>query len=81
MNFKLTFKFPTTSAKSKPTSAFIEVDEHNSNEKAVNMKLLDGQEEEVSICCQVNVLKDSGYGSTKPLRKEKCKNMKVIEGT
>jgi len=74
------YEWSAPGTKSKPTSAFIEVDEHNSNEKAVTMKLLDGQEEEVSICCQVNVLKDSGYGSTKPLRKEKCKDMKVVEG-
>ena len=56
----------------------MEVDEDNSEEQRVNMRILDDQEEEVSICCEVKVLRDSGYGSMKPLRKEKCTDIKVM---
>ena len=46
----------------------------------MNLRILDAQEEEVSICCEVKVLRDSGYGSMKPLRKEKCTDIKVLPG-
>ena len=66
--------------KTTPSSSFIQVDEDSSQESVVNLRILDGQEEEVSICCEVKVLRDSGYGSMKPLRKEKCTDIKVLAG-
>ena len=56
------------------------MDEGASEEKIVNVKIVDDQEEEVAICCEVKVLKDSGYGSMKPLKKERCTDIKVLSG-
>jgi len=72
------FEYQADGSKSTPSSSFVQVDEGNSEEQRVNMKILDAQEEEVSICCEVKVLRDSGYGSMKPLRKEKCTDIKVV---
>ena len=66
--------------KATPSSAFVEVDQDSSQEQVVNLRILDGEEEQVSICCEVKVLRDSGYGSMKPLRKEKCTEIKVLPG-
>eukprot|EP00092_Neocalanus_flemingeri_P033114 GFUD01036009.1.p1 GENE.GFUD01036009.1~~GFUD01036009.1.p1 ORF type:complete len:373 (-),score=93.53 GFUD01036009.1:234-1352(-) len=74
------FEYQADGSKDAPSSAFIQVDEDSSQEQVVNMMILDGQEEQVSICCEVKVLRDSGYGSMKPLRKEKCTDIKVIAG-
>ena len=56
------------------------MDEETSQEKTVNLRILDTREQEVSICCEVKVLRDSGYGSMKPVRKEKCRDIKVLPG-
>merc|ERR1712013_966960 len=37
-----------------------------------NMRLTDGGEDEVVICCDVKVLRDDGYGSMTTKHKEKC---------
>ena len=34
----------------------------------------------LTICCEVKVLRDSGYGSTKTMMKEKCSTFDVMEG-
>jgi len=72
------FEYQADGSKSTPSSSFVEVDEESSEEQRVNVRILDDQEEEVSICCEVKVLRDSGYGSMKPLRKEKCTDIKVM---
>merc|ERR1719167_1367620 len=59
------------------TNSLVQVDEEKSEEKVVNLRILDGQEERIAVCCEVKVLKDSGYGSMKPLRKEKCEDLTV----
>jgi len=74
------FEYQADGSKSTPSSTFVQVDEGSSEEQRVNMRILDAQEEEVSICCEVKVLRDSGYGSMKPLRKEKCTDIKVLPG-
>jgi len=72
------FEYQADGSKSTHSSSYVEVDEDSSEEQRVNMRILDDQEEEVSICCEVKVLRDSGYGSMKPLRKEKCTDIKVM---
>eukprot|EP00091_Calanus_sinicus_P021325 TRINITY_DN6253_c0_g1_i1.p1 TRINITY_DN6253_c0_g1~~TRINITY_DN6253_c0_g1_i1.p1 ORF type:complete len:375 (+),score=59.41 TRINITY_DN6253_c0_g1_i1:222-1346(+) len=74
------FEYQADGSKSTPSSTFVQVDEGSSEEQRVNIRILDAQEEEVSICCEVKVLRDSGYGSMKPLRKEKCTDIKVLAG-
>merc|ERR1711970_706328 len=74
------FEYQADGSKSSPSSSFVQVDEDSSEEQRVNMRILDDQEEEVSICCEVKVLRDSGYGSMKPLRKEKCTDIQVLPG-
>jgi len=72
------FEYQADGSKSSPSSGIIQVDEGSSEEKIVNVKIVDDQEEEVAICCEVKVLKDSGYGSMKPLKKERCTDIKVL---
>jgi len=74
------FEYQADGSKATPSSAFVEVDQDSSQEQVVNLRILDGEEEQVSICCEVKVLRDSGYGSMKPLRKEKCTEIKVLPG-
>jgi hypothetical protein len=56
----------------KPGMSMLSVDATNSEDKMVNMRLTDGQEDEVVICCDVKVLRDDGYGSMTTKQKEKC---------
>jgi len=72
------FEYQADGSKSSPSSSFVQVDEGSSEEQRVNVRILDDQEEEVAICCEVKVLRDSGYGSMKPLKKEKCTDIKVL---
>jgi len=74
------FEYQADGSKATPSSSFVEVDQDSSHGQIVNLRLLDGEEEQVSICCEVKVLRDSGYGSMKPLRKEKCTEIKVLAG-
>jgi len=56
----------------KPGMSMLSVDATNSEDKMVNLRLTDGQEDEVVICCDVKVLRDDGYGSMTTKQKEKC---------
>merc|ERR1712013_695959 len=56
----------------KPGMSMLSVDATNSEDKMVNMRLTDGGEDEVVICCDVKVLRDDGYGSMTTKHKEKC---------
>merc|ERR1712055_881677 len=56
----------------KPGMSMLSVDATNSEDKMVNLRLTDGQEDEVVICCDVKVLRDDGYGSMTTKHKEKC---------
>jgi len=56
----------------KPGMSMLSVDAANSEDKTVNLRLTDGQEDEVVICCDVKVLRDDGYGSMTTKQKEKC---------
>jgi len=56
----------------KPGMSMLSVDAINSEDKMVNLRLTDGQEDEVVICCDVKVLRDDGYGSITTKQKEKC---------
>jgi len=56
----------------KAGMSMLSVDATNSEDKMVNLRLTDGQEDEVVICCDVKVLRDDGYGSMTTKQKEKC---------
>jgi len=56
----------------KPGMSMLSVDATKSENKTVNLRLTDGHEDEVVICCDVKVLRDDGYGSMTTKQKEKC---------
>jgi len=66
------FVYKPTNKEVKPGMSMLSVDATNSEDKMVNMRLTDGQEDEVVICCDVKVLRDDGYGSMTTKQKEKC---------
>lgn len=53
-------------------SQYFTVDEHSSGEKVVRIRLNDDREDEITICCKVESIRDSGYGMIKAHHKEKC---------
>jgi len=61
-------------------SAYFSVYESGSGENEVRLKLLDDRSETVNICCKVEAIRDSGYGSIRKVDKEKCVPMPVITG-
>jgi len=63
----------------KPGVSLVTVDADNSEDKVVKMRLTDGREEEVTICCDVMVLRDDGYGSMTNKHKEKCSDPIRVE--
>merc|ERR1712210_378147 len=66
------FVYKPTNKEVKPGMSMLSVDASNSGNKTVNLRLTDGQEDEVVICCDVKVLRDDGYGSMTTKQKEKC---------
>ena len=64
-----------------PSNTIVGVDRSSADEKRVRIKVSeDFDESELTICCEVKVLRDSGYGSTKTMMKEKCSTFDVMEG-
>merc|ERR1711974_498882 len=66
------FVYKPANKEVKPGMSMVSVDATNSEEKMVSLRLTDGQEDEVVICCDVKVLRDDGYGSMTTKNKEKC---------
>merc|ERR1712055_83276 len=66
------FVYKPFNKEGKPGMSMLSVDATNSEDKMVNLRLTDGQEDEVVICCDVKVLRDDGYGSMTTKQKEKC---------
>jgi len=66
------FVYRPTNKEVKPGMSMLSVDATNSEDKMVNLRLTDGQEDEVVVCCDVKVLRDDGYGSMTTKQKEKC---------
>merc|ERR1711953_954814 len=66
------FVYKPANKEVKPGMSMVSVDAANSEEKMVSLRLTDGQEDEVVICCDVKVLRDDGYGSMTTKNKEKC---------
>jgi hypothetical protein len=75
------FVYKPTNKEVKPGMSMLSVDATNSEDKVVNMRLTDGQEREVVICCDVKVLRDQGYGSMTTKHKEKCSAPIRVEQT
>eukprot|EP00088_Acartia_fossae_P041603 TRINITY_DN4350_c0_g1_i1.p1 TRINITY_DN4350_c0_g1~~TRINITY_DN4350_c0_g1_i1.p1 ORF type:complete len:368 (-),score=49.25 TRINITY_DN4350_c0_g1_i1:373-1476(-) len=68
--------FQNGNKESVPSSYFT-VDEHSSGEKVVRIRLNDDREDEITICCKVESVRDSGYGMLKRFNKEKCSSVPV----
>jgi len=63
-----------------PSTTFVVPDLNSATEKKIDLRVLHGSdpEEEVEICCEVKVLRDSGYGNMQPLKKERCSDFKIV---
>jgi len=61
-----------TANKQSADSEYFSIDEHSSGEKVVRLRLNDDREDEITICCKVESIRDSGYGMIKRYNKEKC---------
>ena len=66
-----------------PTKTFVQADPESATEKKVDLRIQQGSdpEKEVTICCEVKVLKDSGYGNMRALKKKHCSEFDVVTGT
>ena len=54
----------------------------SATDKTVELRVVgDQDEEEVRVCCEVKVLSDSGYGHMQALKKEKCADFKIVNGS
>ena len=65
-----------------PTRTFVQADPESATEKRVELRIEHGSEpeDEVTICCEVKVLKDSGYGNMRALKKKHCSEFNVVTG-
>lgn len=65
-----------------PTRTFVQADPESATEKRVELSIEHGSEpeDEVTICCEVKVLKDSGYGNMRALKKKHCSEFNVVTG-
>ena len=63
-----------------PGVSLLVVNPGRSEDKTVNLQVTDGREEEVTICCDVKVLRDDGYGTMTTMEKEKCSAPIRVEG-
>jgi len=63
-----------------PTKTFVQADPESATEKKVDLRIQQGSdpEKEVTICCEVKVLKDSGYGNMRALKKKHCSEFDVV---
>lgn len=63
-----------------PTRTFVQADPESATEKRVELRIEHGSEpeDEVTICCEVKVLKDSGYGNMRALKKKHCSEFNVV---
>jgi len=64
--------FYETANKETGQSEYFSVDENSSGEKVVRLRLNDDRGDEITICCKVESIRDSGYGMIKKYNKEKC---------
>jgi len=58
--------------KESVNSEYFTIDESSSGEKVIRIRLNDDREDEITICCKVESIRDSGYGMIKAYEKEKC---------
>ena len=65
-----------------PTRTFVQADPESATEKKIDLRIESGSEpeDEVTICCEVKVLKDSGYGNMRALKKKHCSEFRVVTG-
>ena len=65
-----------------PTRTFVQADPESATEKKIDLRIEQGSEpeDEVTICCEVKVLKDSGYGNMRALKKKHCSDFNVVTG-
>jgi len=63
-----------------PTRTFVQADPESATEKKIDLRIEHGSEpeDEVTICCEVKVLKDSGYGNMRALKKKHCSEFNVV---
>lgn len=61
-------------------SPYFTVDQYSSAERTTGLMLRDDRETEVTVCCRVEAVRDSGYGDLKMVDNQKCSSFPVISG-
>ena len=67
--------------KRTPSNNIVAVDLSSVDEKRVSIQVSQAfDEDELTVCCEVTFLRDSGYGSMAKKTKEKCSSFSLVRG-